>query len=273
MSPEARSAEDLAAVTAENRLTSDPFPRRMVARDQANQGAAVLLTSVGKARALGVPEDRWVYLLGGADARERTPMERADLSKGPASELAVRQALDAAGASFGRPRRLRSLQLLPDRGVQHLRRAGPRARRSARPDGDRRAAVLRRRRQQLLDARHRQHGPQAARGCRARWAWSAPTAASCRNTPWASIRRGRPSGAASTPRRCSARSTAGPRRSWRPTTPARPTIETYTIDYAGKEPRGVVIGRTPSDARFAAAVEDRRHRPPADRRGVRWAAR
>src|SRR6202012_3561073 len=100
MSPEGRPAEDLAAITAENRLTSDPFPRRMVARDQANQGAAVLLTSVGKARALGVPEDRWLYLHGGADARERTPMERADLAKGPASELAVRQALGAAGVSL-----------------------------------------------------------------------------------------------------------------------------------------------------------------------------
>jgi acetyl-CoA C-acetyltransferase len=34
------------------------------------------------------------------------------------------------------------------------------------------------------------------------------------------------------------------------------TIETYTIDYAGKAPRAVVIGRTPSGARFAAAAED-----------------
>ena len=49
MSPERRSADELAAITADNRLTSDPFPRRMVARDQANQGAAVLLTSAGKA--------------------------------------------------------------------------------------------------------------------------------------------------------------------------------------------------------------------------------
>ena len=99
MSPEARSAEDLATVTAENRLTSDPFPRRMVARDQANQGAALLLTSVGKARALGVPEDRWVYLLGGADVKERTVMERQDLAHSPASAMAVRHALDVAGAS------------------------------------------------------------------------------------------------------------------------------------------------------------------------------
>jgi acetyl-CoA C-acetyltransferase len=100
MSQEARSAEDLAQITADNRLTADPFPRRMVARDQANQGAAVLMTSVGKARSLGVPEDRLVYLPGGADVRERTPMERQDLSRGPASALACRRALEIAGAGL-----------------------------------------------------------------------------------------------------------------------------------------------------------------------------
>jgi len=100
MSPEARTAEALAAVTAENRLTSDPFPRRVVARDQANQGAAVLLTSVGKARELGVPEEKWVYLHGGADVRERTVMERADFSQSPASAAAARRALEAAGVSL-----------------------------------------------------------------------------------------------------------------------------------------------------------------------------
>ncbi|MDB5481040.1 MAG: acetyl-CoA acetyltransferase [Caulobacteraceae bacterium] len=96
MSRDIHSAEALATVTGSNRLTSDPYPRRMVARDQANQGAAVLMASLGKARALGVPEDRLVYLHGGADARERTPIEREDLSAGPASVLAIRRALDVA---------------------------------------------------------------------------------------------------------------------------------------------------------------------------------
>jgi acetyl-CoA C-acetyltransferase len=100
MSPEARSAEDLATVTAENRLTADPFPRRMVARDQANQGAAVLLTSVGRARQLGVPQDRWVYLHGGADVKERSVMERQDFSRSPAAVMACQHALEAAGASL-----------------------------------------------------------------------------------------------------------------------------------------------------------------------------
>ena len=91
------SAEELATVTAANRLTSDPFPRRLVARDQANQGAAVLIASAGRARALGVSEDNFIYLLGGADARERTPIERQDLASGPASVLAAKRALEVAG--------------------------------------------------------------------------------------------------------------------------------------------------------------------------------
>jgi acetyl-CoA C-acetyltransferase len=95
------SAEDLASVTGDNRLTSDPFPRRLVARDQTNQAAAVLMTSVGQARALGVPEAKFVYLLGGADVRERPPMERADLSASPAAVKAVEKALDVAGLELG----------------------------------------------------------------------------------------------------------------------------------------------------------------------------
>lgn len=100
MSREVYTAEELATVTGPNRLTSDPFPRRMVARDQANQGAAVLMTSVGRARALGVPEDRWIYLHGGADVRERTVIERQDLSASPASVLAAKAALKAAGTGL-----------------------------------------------------------------------------------------------------------------------------------------------------------------------------
>jgi acetyl-CoA C-acetyltransferase len=100
MAPEVLSVDDIAKVTDRNRLISDPFPRRVVARDQANQGAAVLLTSVDKARALGIPEDRWVYLHGGADAKERNIVERQDLAASPASVAAVKQALSVAGKTF-----------------------------------------------------------------------------------------------------------------------------------------------------------------------------
>jgi acetyl-CoA C-acetyltransferase len=101
MSPEFHTAEELATVTPRNRLTSDPFPRWVVARDQANQGAAVLLTSAGNARALGVPEDRWIYLHGGADVKERNVVERQDLSSSPAEIMAAQRALKVAGLEVG----------------------------------------------------------------------------------------------------------------------------------------------------------------------------
>ena len=100
MSQSIYDVEELATVTPSNRLTSDPYPRRMVARDQANQGAAVLLTSVARARELAIPESRFVYLHGGADVKERTPIERQDLSRGPASVLAIKHALATAGRTL-----------------------------------------------------------------------------------------------------------------------------------------------------------------------------
>ena len=163
MSRDVRSAEDLATVTKSNRLTSDPYPRRMVARDQANQGAAVLIASVGEARALGVPEDRWIYLHGGADARERTPIERSDLSTGPASVLAARRSLDLAGVTLVEIDAFDFYSCFPDRRVQRARWPGDVGRRSSSAHRHRRPAVLRRGGEQLFDARHRGHGSAPAR--------------------------------------------------------------------------------------------------------------
>ena len=97
MSRAVLSPEALAQVTADNRIVADPFPRRVVSRDQANQGAAVLLMSVSRARELGVPESRWVYLHGAADTVSRPPMLRPDLSAYEAGVRAVSHALAKAG--------------------------------------------------------------------------------------------------------------------------------------------------------------------------------
>jgi acetyl-CoA C-acetyltransferase len=96
MSRQVLSADELARISAANRLVVDPFPRRLVSRDQANQGAAILISSIGKARALGVPEEKWIYLHGGADVVSRRPLERDDLSSYPAAGLASRGALNLA---------------------------------------------------------------------------------------------------------------------------------------------------------------------------------
>jgi acetyl-CoA C-acetyltransferase len=99
--PVERSAEELVTPTDANRPIADPYTRYVVAREKVNQGAAVLLMSVAAARRLDLQPDRWVFLHGHADLRERALMDRADLSSGPASVMAVRHALDVAGVSAG----------------------------------------------------------------------------------------------------------------------------------------------------------------------------
>ncbi|MGV0812068.1 acetyl-CoA acetyltransferase [Mycolicibacterium boenickei] len=98
--PVERSVDELATVTESNRMICDPYPRMMVARDQVNQGAAVLLMSVETARKLGVPEEKWVYLRGHADMKEIKLLERAELGYSEAAVIAVNEALRVAGIAL-----------------------------------------------------------------------------------------------------------------------------------------------------------------------------
>jgi acetyl-CoA C-acetyltransferase len=81
-------------------MIADPYPRFVVARDQVNQGAAVVLTSVEAARAAGIPDDRWVFLHGYADLREKNLLDRPDLSTSPAAVRAARSALERGGTTL-----------------------------------------------------------------------------------------------------------------------------------------------------------------------------
>lgn len=83
--PVERTVEELITVTERNRMISNPYPRLMVARDQVNQGAAALLMSVGTARRLGVPSDKWVFLHGHVDLEEQSLLERPDLGHAPSA--------------------------------------------------------------------------------------------------------------------------------------------------------------------------------------------
>ncbi|MEN8159259.1 MAG: hypothetical protein ABFS41_04210 [Myxococcota bacterium] len=93
---EALSAEQVAKVDDANRLIAEPYPKRMNAFPYVDQGAAVVVTSLATARALGL-EDRCVFPWSGADTKETSPVTRRDLADGPAMRLAARACLDAAG--------------------------------------------------------------------------------------------------------------------------------------------------------------------------------
>src|SRR6266478_3492773 len=62
--------EEITTPTPDNRLIAWPYTKLMVANPTVNMGAAVLMTSLAKARAAGIAEDRLIHVWGGASAEE-----------------------------------------------------------------------------------------------------------------------------------------------------------------------------------------------------------
>src|SRR5271167_2369865 len=57
------SPDEITTPTADNRLIAWPYTKLMVANPTVNMGGALLLTSLAKARAAGIAEDRLIYPL------------------------------------------------------------------------------------------------------------------------------------------------------------------------------------------------------------------
>ncbi len=96
--PLAHSAQEIAEPAADNRYIGFPYTKYMNAIMQVNQAAAVLMMTAGKARELGVPESKWVYLHGGADVNDLWYLsERENFHSSPAIKLMGRKALTQAG--------------------------------------------------------------------------------------------------------------------------------------------------------------------------------
>jgi acetyl-CoA C-acetyltransferase len=64
------TADEITTPTPDNRLIAWPYTKLMVANPTVNMGGAVLLTSLAKAKAAGISEDRLVQIWGGASAEE-----------------------------------------------------------------------------------------------------------------------------------------------------------------------------------------------------------
>jgi acetyl-CoA C-acetyltransferase len=95
---EGYSAEALSTISDDNRWICFPYPRLMNANAIIDQAAAVLVTSVEKAREWGIPQDRWVFLHGCADGTDTWVVsERDKLDASPAIRGCARIALDMAG--------------------------------------------------------------------------------------------------------------------------------------------------------------------------------
>jgi len=96
--PVERSAEELVGVSEKNRMIGYPYPKLLNAIMEVDQSAGVIVASEAKARELGVPEDKWVYLHGCADAADLWhPLDRQNFHSSPAMRLTGKRALEMAG--------------------------------------------------------------------------------------------------------------------------------------------------------------------------------
>jgi acetyl-CoA C-acetyltransferase len=104
--PHARHREPVAAEAIRNPSERNPmiaFPYTKMHNSDWNvdQAAALIFCSVAKARALGIPEARWVYPLSGTEANQMTNVsERARMHRCPGIEIAGGRALELAGRTI-----------------------------------------------------------------------------------------------------------------------------------------------------------------------------
>jgi acetyl-CoA C-acetyltransferase len=97
----AYTPEEIRTISPENRAVCFPYPKRMCANIDVDQGAAVLLCSYEAARSAGVDDERMVFLHAAAEAHDHWFVtERFSLSASPAMAATGAAALHGAGAEI-----------------------------------------------------------------------------------------------------------------------------------------------------------------------------
>ena len=91
--PGAMTAAEIAGAEPMTHL----YTKRMVARDGVNQGAALLLTTLGKARELGIAESNLVFMHGAAEGSDVEMSLRPDPSRSAMASAVADRALGMAG--------------------------------------------------------------------------------------------------------------------------------------------------------------------------------
>jgi acetyl-CoA C-acetyltransferase len=100
-SRKAYTPEEIRTITPDNRAVCFPYPKRMCANIDVDQGAAVILCSYEAAQAAGVPDERMVFLHAASEAHDHWFVtERNSLAESPAIAATGATALAAAGVGI-----------------------------------------------------------------------------------------------------------------------------------------------------------------------------
>lgn len=95
---EAQDPERIRTPGPDNRPIAWPYGKLMVANNAVNQGAAVIVTSLGAARAAGIPDDRLVFVWDGCGADEpRSILARDVYWRSPVQETVLTRTLARNG--------------------------------------------------------------------------------------------------------------------------------------------------------------------------------
>lgn len=92
------SADEIATVSDRNRMITFPYTKFMVANSAVNQGAAVIVMSLQRARRMGIAEERMIYVGAGAAASESEDfLARDSFVRSRAMEISIGKALELNG--------------------------------------------------------------------------------------------------------------------------------------------------------------------------------
>ena len=96
--PRALSADQIRTVNEKNRYIGYPYTKAMNPLLAVDMGASVVMTTVGKARELGIDPSQWIYMRAGVDLNDVWYIsERPSLHESPAIRLAWRTLTEATG--------------------------------------------------------------------------------------------------------------------------------------------------------------------------------
>lgn len=95
--PTACTAEQLCSEDNGNYQLTNPYLKKLVAQDAVNQSAALLLTSIGEAKRLGIPSSQWVFLHGFAQGYDHPLYIRPELDKSAAQVGVLDKTMAMAG--------------------------------------------------------------------------------------------------------------------------------------------------------------------------------
>ena len=95
------TSQEIATVTSDNPYIGFPYTKLMNSNAFIDQSAALILTSVAKAKELNISKDKWVYLHGCADAYDHWFLsDRINFYSSPAMSTVARETFEMANCTM-----------------------------------------------------------------------------------------------------------------------------------------------------------------------------